>query len=131
MGNHIDALDRKRTGLSQPQEIAVGSLTHKGVRIRPSCRTFCLSGCFCRYEPKRRAVSERIGYLLIGLTRVHRTRVSASVICISTMKMVTLEPKGRVPDLPDTRAQPEDQATQVARAEHSEEISVPDESNGT
>jgi hypothetical protein len=47
------------------------------------------------------------------------------------MKMVTLEPKGRVPDLPDTRAQPEDQATQVARAEHSEEISVPDESNGT
>ena len=49
------------------------AVAQKGVSIALACRTFGVSERCYRHEPKLKSENERIGDLLIGLTRAHRT----------------------------------------------------------
>ena len=49
------------------------AVAQKGVSIALACRTFGVSERCYRHEPKLKSENERIGALLIGLTRAHRT----------------------------------------------------------
>jgi putative transposase len=53
--------------------MAVDAVAQKGVSIALACRTFGVSERCYRYEPKLKSENGRIGELLIGLTRAHRT----------------------------------------------------------
>lgn len=67
---------------SQRREKAVEAVAQKGVSIALACRTFRVSERCYRYEPKLKSENERIGDLLIGLTRVHRTWGFGLCTCI-------------------------------------------------
>ena len=49
------------------------AVRRRGVSIALACRTFGLSETCYRYSPKLKSENERIGDLLIGLTKAHKT----------------------------------------------------------
>ena len=53
--------------------MAERAVRRRGVSIAMACRTFEVSETCYRYGPKLKAENERIGDLLIGLTKVHKT----------------------------------------------------------
>ena len=53
--------------------MAVKAVRRRGVSIALACRTFGLSETCYRYSPKLKSENERVGDLLIGLTKAHKT----------------------------------------------------------
>lgn len=53
--------------------MAGNAIMRRGVSIALACRAFCVSETCYRYCPILKTENERIGDLLIGLTRVHKT----------------------------------------------------------
>ena len=53
--------------------MAENAVRRRGVSIALACRTFGLSETCYRYSPKLKSENERIGDLLIGLTKAHKT----------------------------------------------------------
>ena len=55
------------------RELAVDSVTQKGVSVALACRTFGISETCYRHEAKLSDENERIAELLLGVVQVHRT----------------------------------------------------------
>jgi len=68
-----EALGGKIDPPSQRREIAGNAIMRRGVSIALACRAFGVSETCYRYCPILKTENERIGDLLIGLTRVHKT----------------------------------------------------------